>query len=221
MFVWMMRCLPKRANKWIQRRVILINQSIKVRQNRLKHFLEHYLESDGIFMIRMIANNTSDYVATDLIHNLWCQHAENYDQLFPNDPHNIADIPCMFQHSHKDLKEDTKSTCTSGECSKPHDDYRGGGAALLPYQSSPQTARNNNNMMNELNQAYNQVYLSGADGNDSNMSYPSFMLKQRYSNAAPQLARFQSLNPRNTLAEGDETASLTDESQNKSKNTKV
>ena len=34
-------------------------------------------------MIRMIANNTSDYVATDLIHHLWCQHADNYDKLFP------------------------------------------------------------------------------------------------------------------------------------------
>ena len=98
MIVWVQRCLPSRANKWIQRRVGLINQSIKVRQNRLKHFLDIYLESDGIFMIRMIANNTSDYVATDLIHHLWCQHAENYDQLFPDDPHNIADVPCEYDH---------------------------------------------------------------------------------------------------------------------------
>ena len=41
-----------------------------MKQNRLKHFLDIYLEQDGIFMIRMIANNTSDYVATDLIHHL-------------------------------------------------------------------------------------------------------------------------------------------------------
>ncbi len=102
----------------------MINQSIKVKQNRLKHFLDIYLEQDGIFMIRMIANNTSDYVATDLIHHLCnfylfnyhnikcmcnnnmfffcfkkgCQHAENYDKLFPKDPHNIPDIECPFDH---------------------------------------------------------------------------------------------------------------------------
>ena len=98
MFVWISRSVPSKANKWISKRVYLINQSIKVRQNRLKHFLDIYLEQDGIFMIRMIANNTSDYVATDLIHHLWCQHADNYDKLFPRDPHNIPDIPCPFEH---------------------------------------------------------------------------------------------------------------------------
>lgn len=54
-------------------------------------------------MIRMIANNTSDYVATDLIHQLWCQHAENYDQLFPSDPHNICDIPCVYEHRRSEV----------------------------------------------------------------------------------------------------------------------
>ena len=66
----LLRSIPSKANNWISKRVYLINQSIKVRQNRLKHFLDIYLEQDGIFMIRMIANNTSDYVATDLIHHL-------------------------------------------------------------------------------------------------------------------------------------------------------
>lgn len=97
-FIWILRTIPSKANGWISKRVYLINNSIKVKQNRLKHFLEIYLEQDGIFMIRMIANNTSDYVATDLVHHLWCQHAENYDKLFPKDPHNIPDIPCPFDH---------------------------------------------------------------------------------------------------------------------------
>ena len=47
MCVWIRRCLPSKANKWIARRVLLINQSIKVRKNRLKHFMETYLEPDG------------------------------------------------------------------------------------------------------------------------------------------------------------------------------
>lgn len=47
MIVWLQRSIPSRSYKWIQRRVSLINQSIKIRQNRLSHFLEYYLEADG------------------------------------------------------------------------------------------------------------------------------------------------------------------------------
>lgn len=50
-------------------------------------------------MIRMIANNTSDYVATDLIHQLWCQHDEKYGFLFPNEPHANSKRACLFNHS--------------------------------------------------------------------------------------------------------------------------
>ncbi len=96
--VWIRRCLPKISKRWIIRRICLINESLRSRKGRLKHFLDIYLEPDGIFMIRMIANNTSDYVATDLIHHLWCQHAENYENLFPSDPHSVPDVKCRFKH---------------------------------------------------------------------------------------------------------------------------
>lgn len=99
MFKWMQRSYPSKANAWIERRVQLIHKSAKVGKKRLNHFLNKYLEPDGIFMIRMIGNNTSDYVATDLIQQLWCMHAESYDSLFSNEPHNYADIPCKFEHS--------------------------------------------------------------------------------------------------------------------------
>ena len=57
-----------------------------------------FIYSKGIFMIRMIGNNTSDYVATDLIHQLWCQHDEKYGHLFPDEPHQ-SKRPCTFIHS--------------------------------------------------------------------------------------------------------------------------
>ena len=53
-------------------------------------------------MIRMIANNTSDYVATDLIHNLWCQHDEKYGFLFPDEPHAMEKKACIFNHTSLD-----------------------------------------------------------------------------------------------------------------------
>lgn len=95
---WMQRAYPTKANSWIERRVQLINKTAKIGKHRLKHFLDKYLEPDGIFMIRMIGNNTSDYVATDLIQQLWCQHAESYDSMFPGEPHCYAEIPCQFDH---------------------------------------------------------------------------------------------------------------------------
>ena len=39
----------------------------------------------------------SDYVATDLIHQLWCQHHEKYGYKFPNEPHK-SNKECTFKH---------------------------------------------------------------------------------------------------------------------------
>jgi hypothetical protein len=52
-------------------------------------------------MIRMIANNTSDYVATDLIHNLWCQHDEKYGCLFTEEGPHQSKTKCLFEHTKK------------------------------------------------------------------------------------------------------------------------
>ncbi len=62
LIIWGRRCIPSKANKWISRRVYLINQSIKVRKNRLKHFLETYLEQDGSYLIFYLKNNTKNQV---------------------------------------------------------------------------------------------------------------------------------------------------------------
>ena len=72
-FSWLQKAVPSKARKWISKRVNLINRTMSTKKVRLEHFLGKYLEADGLFMIRMIANNTSDYVATDVIHNLWCK----------------------------------------------------------------------------------------------------------------------------------------------------
>lgn len=59
----------------------------------------------------MIAVNTSDYVATDVIHNLWCQHAEKYDIYFPkNEPHFTEGKPCVFKHRNQLLIIDNELT---------------------------------------------------------------------------------------------------------------
>ena len=73
-------------------------------------------------MIRMIGNNTSDYVATDLIRNLWCQHDEKYGHLFPDEPHN-GRKPCTFEHGH--MEKVRKMYSTGGDSYQfPHQESR-------------------------------------------------------------------------------------------------
>ena len=105
---WTLKSLPTRARRWNLRRIMLINKKIVERKKRINHFLRTYLSMDGLFIIRMIANNTSDYVATDVIHQLWCQHADKYDRLFPDEPHRIAgDKPCVFKHINRQINQNT------------------------------------------------------------------------------------------------------------------
>ena len=115
MIGWTRRSVPVKANRWIKRRIDLFNDNVKQKlvKNRLKHFLEVYLEPDGIFMIRMISNNTSDYVATDLIHHLWCLHDDKYGHLFMNneihEPHN-SKMQCLYEHKKKINNDDNIQT---------------------------------------------------------------------------------------------------------------
>lgn len=59
-FLWFIRCLPFKANIWIKRRIALFNEDVKKNKakNRLNHFINEYLEADGIFMVRIIGNNS-------------------------------------------------------------------------------------------------------------------------------------------------------------------
>jgi hypothetical protein len=94
---WITRCFPSRSSRWITQRIILFNSIFKSSEiqnssKKLQHFIEEYLEPDGIFMIRMIANNASDFVATDLIKELWKRHYKNYKTKFINEPQDFDGI---------------------------------------------------------------------------------------------------------------------------------
>lgn len=99
LFVWIKKAHPNKAKKFLKQRTNLFNENVKQKlvPKRFEHFLMKYLEADGIFILRLIGNNVSDYVATDLIENLWCQHDEKYGALFPSEPHK-AIKKCSFRH---------------------------------------------------------------------------------------------------------------------------
>lgn len=181
LIMWLHRSVPVKANEWIMRRVDLFNENVKQRlvKKRLRHFLDYYLEPDGnttfvayktnkyglvidfffksyigVFMIRMIANNTSDYVATDLIQQLWCQHHEKYGALFPDEPHQ-SKMPCVFEHS-DGMKEKKLSNQNQLQ--------------LQQSQTSPRVAINMMPHNTDLNASGNyasfgQVYRGNIQGN--------------------------------------------------------
>jgi hypothetical protein len=66
---------------------------------KLAHFIDEYLEPDGLFMVRMIANNASDFVATDLIKELWKRHYKNYSVKFADEPQDSDGVCFMAGHN--------------------------------------------------------------------------------------------------------------------------
>lgn len=85
---WTIRSLPHKPRLWLKRRVGLIYENVLINDKvspKLEHFTNAYLKPDGIFLLLLVANNTGDYVATNLIHELWKKHHERYKDLFLNE----------------------------------------------------------------------------------------------------------------------------------------
>jgi hypothetical protein len=88
--VWTYRFLPTKRLRYISRRIEIMRQALFWRQKNplnfdltpelefheferdlIKHFVHDYLESDGLFILRVLSSNTSDFVCTELIQELW------------------------------------------------------------------------------------------------------------------------------------------------------
>lgn len=70
--MWLYRMHPYYSFRYLKRRLIwdVIDQHDS--PDSLRHkFVDNYLQSDGIFMIRLIANNVSDYVCRKIIFELF------------------------------------------------------------------------------------------------------------------------------------------------------
>ncbi|CAF2622610.1 unnamed protein product [Rotaria sp. Silwood2] len=76
--VWVIRFLPKKQYNYIKRRLQLMrcdndfsNQSPEYVKRWYMEFIHGYLEPDGIFILRLLSSNTSDFVCTEIINQLW------------------------------------------------------------------------------------------------------------------------------------------------------
>ncbi|CAF3619278.1 unnamed protein product [Rotaria sp. Silwood1] len=76
--VWVIRFLPNKQYNYIKRRLQLMrcdndfnSQSPEYIKRWYMEFIYGYLEPDGIFMLRLLSSNTSDFVCTEVINQLW------------------------------------------------------------------------------------------------------------------------------------------------------
>ena len=116
---WSRRCLPIKSNHWVTQRIKLFNNNeirpLLKSSPKLTHFLDYYLEPDGIFLIRMIGNNSSDFVATDVIKEMWKLHYDLYDfSSEPQDSNDGAEIS-IDDRDARDQKEKRKPRMKSKE----------------------------------------------------------------------------------------------------------
>ncbi len=82
-----------KASVWAKKHVRLFEPDVdKIEfEERLDHFINTYLEPDGLWMLQIIANNASDFVATDLIKQLWFKHFEKYEKILSKNGSNFTD----------------------------------------------------------------------------------------------------------------------------------
>ncbi len=82
-----------KASVWAKKHVRLFEPDVDKTEfkERLDHFINTYLEPDGLWMLQIIANNASDFVATDLIKQLWLKHFEKYEKILRKNNSNSTD----------------------------------------------------------------------------------------------------------------------------------
>lgn len=88
LIIWLYRFLPTSRLHYIKRRIGIMNQNFKdknelkyldnqhremntIEKKLLNKFVLEYLELDGAFLLRVLGSNSSDFVCTEVIQKLW------------------------------------------------------------------------------------------------------------------------------------------------------
>jgi hypothetical protein len=79
MVAWLMRCFFSNVRyQYVKYRIELMQQESHLRKFICKDFVFRYLQQDGCFVLRLVAMNSSDLVASELINELWRKYTEKY-----------------------------------------------------------------------------------------------------------------------------------------------
>lgn len=82
---WLWNLVGPRERTFIMRYLRVTENLQDTDKKLVDKFIRHSLRPDGIFLLRIIASNAGDILATDLIHSLWV----SYRQRSPALPGNI------------------------------------------------------------------------------------------------------------------------------------
>jgi len=74
-----MRCFFSNVRyQYVKYRIELMQQESHLRKFICKDFVFRYLQQDGCLVLRLVAMNSSDLVASELINELWRKYTEKY-----------------------------------------------------------------------------------------------------------------------------------------------
>lgn len=72
MILWMTRMFITKNRRIFVKKYLIMLDSIKEGERRLAHmFINNFLRHDGVFLLRMIANNAGELVAAEVIAEVW------------------------------------------------------------------------------------------------------------------------------------------------------
>lgn len=76
---WILRCFFSNVRyQYVKYRIELMQQESHLRKFICKDFVFRYLQQDGCLVLRLLAMNSSDLVASELINELWRKYTEKY-----------------------------------------------------------------------------------------------------------------------------------------------
>ncbi|RNA17323.1 innexin unc-9-like isoform X3 [Brachionus plicatilis] len=79
LIAWVMRCFFSNVRyQYVKYRIELMQQESHLRKFICKDFVFRYLQQDGCLVLRLVAMNSSDLVASELINELWRKYTEKY-----------------------------------------------------------------------------------------------------------------------------------------------
>ena len=79
LIAWIMRCFFSNVRyQYVKYRIELMQQESHLRKFICKDFVFRYLQQDGCLVLRLVAMNSSDLVASELINELWRKYTEKY-----------------------------------------------------------------------------------------------------------------------------------------------
>ena len=72
LLVWLWRFLYMRQHvNWVRIRLYSLDTGLKAPVKEFRVFVDHYLRRDGIFIMYLVAINTSDIIASEMLAELW------------------------------------------------------------------------------------------------------------------------------------------------------